>query len=374
MKQNRTGTTALSATNLIHTADLHLKEPANAGLEVLSFALQLARDSCACLIIAGDLFDTEHDANALRSAVRQVFDRFPDVPVFLIPGNHDENCYLPSHNWGASVNILSRQPFSIVDYKDTQIVAVPFVTGLNLRAALENYKPPEPPSIAVAHGTFFGKDHYPFYKDVKRTEDKYFPIYESDIRDLKCAYIALGHFHSGFIPFDLGAQKVCYPGSPVCLSEGELGPRYLARISLNSVSHSASCEPVEVPVGEYNIVRTFLLFAGQEDRALSELTAFTAAARNPRVRIIANLQGYTQIPESELTEKINSLKRKFEKDFASLSIRDKTTSYHNLITEHPLVRAFVKDLRRQENITDNIRARALELALKAFDKAKRRKK
>jgi DNA repair exonuclease SbcCD nuclease subunit len=364
----------LSATNFIHTADLHLKEPAEAGLEVLAFALQLARQSCACLIIAGDLFDSEHDANALRSAVRQVFDRFPDIPVFLIPGNHDENCYLSSHNWGASVQALSRQPFSVVDYKDAQIVAFPFVTGLNLRTALENYEAPEPPAVAVVHGTFFGKDHYPFHKDVKRTEDKYFPIYESDIRDLKCAYIALGHFHSGFTPFNLGTQTVCYPGSPICLSEGELGPRYLARISLNTVSNSLTCEPVEIPVGEYNVVRTFALFAGGEERSFAELAAFAAAAKNPRARIVINLEGYIQIPESEISDRINSLKQKFEKEFASFSVRDKTVSYHHLIGEHPLVSRFVELLRRQENLTEDVRARALELGLKAFDKAKKRKR
>ncbi len=58
--------------------------------ETLRRALQIARDrQVDAFVIAGDLFeDNEIDDSIVRSAV-SVFATFTDVPVFILPGNHD---------------------------------------------------------------------------------------------------------------------------------------------------------------------------------------------------------------------------------------------------------------------------------------------
>ncbi len=59
-------------------------------LKTLRRSLGIAREKQVdAFIIAGDLFDDNHvEDSVVRSAV-QLFSEFPEVPVFILPGNHD---------------------------------------------------------------------------------------------------------------------------------------------------------------------------------------------------------------------------------------------------------------------------------------------
>src|SRR4051794_26005000 len=86
---------------ILHSADWQLGksftqfgtkagELRQARLETLRRALQTARDrQVNAFLIAGDLFeDNEIDDAVVRAAV-SLFGAFPEVPVFILPGNHD---------------------------------------------------------------------------------------------------------------------------------------------------------------------------------------------------------------------------------------------------------------------------------------------
>lgn len=61
-----------------------------ARLETLRRALGLARQHAAdAFLIAGDLFEDNQVADALVADVIELFRAHPDVPVFILPGNHD---------------------------------------------------------------------------------------------------------------------------------------------------------------------------------------------------------------------------------------------------------------------------------------------
>ena len=59
-------------------------------LVTLRAALNLARDRAAdAFLVAGDLFEDNQVADALVDETLGVFAAFPELPVYLLPGNHD---------------------------------------------------------------------------------------------------------------------------------------------------------------------------------------------------------------------------------------------------------------------------------------------
>ena len=74
---------------IIHTGDLHLIKEVDqrwgALVEVISQAKQ---ETAEVLIISGDLFDSDADAEALRIPLRAVFEE-AEFETLIIPGNHD---------------------------------------------------------------------------------------------------------------------------------------------------------------------------------------------------------------------------------------------------------------------------------------------
>ncbi len=59
-------------------------------LVTLRSALNLARDRAAdAFFVAGDLFEDNQVADALVDETLAVFAAFPEIPVYLLPGNHD---------------------------------------------------------------------------------------------------------------------------------------------------------------------------------------------------------------------------------------------------------------------------------------------
>jgi len=85
----------------IHAADLHLRAAdASEQLQALKIIVHLAAEHDAdFLLFAGDLFDSDHDADRLRPQVRQVLEVW-GRPVVLVPGNHDARSYGSTADYG----------------------------------------------------------------------------------------------------------------------------------------------------------------------------------------------------------------------------------------------------------------------------------
>ncbi|MFH1422728.1 MAG: hypothetical protein ABIH42_08475 [Planctomycetota bacterium] len=357
----------MSVTNFIHTADLRLKEPIEAGIEVLLFILQLTRETDACLLITGNLFDSKQAAESMRDAIWSVFDSLSEIPVLLIPGTRDENCY--SHkDWGSSVKVVSQKPFSIADYGGVKVVAVPYSSNSNIPSALKDYTAPEPPSVAMIHGTFLGEGNYHFYKCVKDNRENVIPIYKSDIEMLKCSYIAIGGVQTEFSRFNVGSQIVCYPGSPMSFPDKEVSSLSIVKVSVDLETNFFSCEPIDVIVGGHNIVKKFNMFAGQETKVFEALLLFVKSVANKQASININLEGHTILDWDTIDKKIEDIKHENESNFASFSINNNLRSYMLVFNENHIAKECIEKLNQKENIPDSIRARAVEITLKSFAK------
>ena len=94
--------------------------------------------------------------------------------------------------------------------------------------------------------------------------------------------------------------------------------------------------------------------------------------KRARAAIAITLKGNIHLLERDMNERLAALRTEYGGKYASLSLRNETSSYRSLIDMKPLVRDFMARLAAKEGLEEKTRARALELGLTAFDKAKGR--
>jgi len=113
---------------ILHTSDVHLVAEGDqrwdALVEVVSHAGQESADA---LVISGDLFDSDADAEALRIPLRTIFEKV-SFDTLIIPGNHDANSYAAGLYFGERVHILANTEWSknVFETEDSRFIGVPF--------------------------------------------------------------------------------------------------------------------------------------------------------------------------------------------------------------------------------------------------------
>lgn len=234
---------------LIHTADVHLGAPLGwlgerAGEQreqlrrTLSTVVDLALSERAdCLVVAGDLFDSQSPpASAVRFVLRE-FERLgaeSGAAVVILPGSHD---YLGP----ASVYSSYRKEFDVAG----QV----FVLGLDGRPSVDLERcglslrgaPPQSnrssahqlaglvpnPSyrfnVAVAHGSLTSAPVAP--------DDH--PIGSEELCAADWSYVALGHWHS-WRDVSQASTRAVYPGSPEVVAVDQTGSGHVAVVDLET--------------------------------------------------------------------------------------------------------------------------------------------
>jgi len=206
---------------VVHTADVHLGEPANVftGAAPDADALAFARvidtvleEEADALLIAGDLFDSNRVREpAVRFAEGQL--RRLRCPVVLIPGNHD--CYddgsvyrrFDLRGIGAHVHPLCAADGELRTFDELRLT----VWGKGLVEHAPANRPLDGiPSRGGEHW-FVGLAHGHFIED--RRELRSSLITPDEIAGSGLDYLALGHVHV-FRDVSQGAVRACYPGAP----------------------------------------------------------------------------------------------------------------------------------------------------------------
>jgi DNA repair exonuclease SbcCD nuclease subunit len=354
----------------IHTADLHLRESSDEPLQLLRWLMGKCSEHEAALLAAGDFFDSEEDAAQLRESVKEVFREAPDIPKFILPGNRDMNAFQEGIDYGPEVYALNSPPFRTGFHEEVEIVGFPFVSNSSLRAHLEEYRVPGKPLIALVHGTYFGRESESFFCDVRDRGEDYFPVYGSDLEDIDASYVAMGHYHAQHASFLHKGTVVCYPGTPIALTDKETGIRTVVAVTVDSVTGEVDIERLPVPLGIYNIRQDIEVFACAEEEALTLLEQSLTERADSRTSCTIRLRGNIHWLERDMNDRLAALRQKHTGRFAKLVLRNETVSYRSLIDERPLVRDFMARLAANEDLDEETRARALALGLRAFDKVK----
>lgn len=202
---------------IMHTADLHLQagEDKKYCFTVLDDLIVMAlAEKADILIIAGDLFDSFADFEALR---KEVVEKFAPLAVagceiVYIPGNHDAKGSAPDLGRFnlEPIKFCTVRPFTLLTLKGVELLCVPHAASYDdYRDWVVQPKREAVPRIAVVHAlnsTIYAGPDPEAEAKAGVLPDDFFVRFGID-------YGAMGHIHAGRC-CKLGGAVVCYPGSP----------------------------------------------------------------------------------------------------------------------------------------------------------------
>src|SRR5260370_6081726 len=234
---------------LLHTADWHVgrrfrsfpeeaqKKLSRARMDVIATFLDLARRNMVnAVICAGDLLSVPTPApyfwEGLATTLR---DRStPQVPVFLVPGNHDpltsESVWAPGHPFRAQlrpwVHVVDRDDFTYELAPDVVLYASPCRSKAGENDLAMALPPREPGDarirIGCVHGSTFDIDGY----------QTNFPICRDAGAHRGLDYLAIAATHSFRDVPESSSVPTVYPGAPEPTNFDEPGAGCVAVVAL----------------------------------------------------------------------------------------------------------------------------------------------
>ncbi|HUW31069.1 MAG TPA: DNA repair exonuclease [Planctomycetota bacterium] len=357
----------------VHCSDLHLGAPYSMlprqaadrrradQRETLGRIVDLAvgaPEKADLLLIAGDLFDSDHPSLRDVTFVRTQLERLgrEGVRVFMIPGNHDP--------WRER-NFWSRAAFPNVRLFTQPRFECEVLRGLRLNVCAiapdpSNYSKNQlaafdasvaaGPSILLHHGSWlnFGgesADCHPFSTD--------------DIRRLPFSYIALGHYHAS----RQVDSRSAYPGTPdaVGFSKNDLGPRYVMVGTLDGEGR------VDVHPHQINVV----------SHVMEEIdcTAESCQSLRQRVERLLERSAYVRIrltgrPATEVIAAAERLRDELSDMATFLAVESSFSNVADVPADNIYLKRFVEKVNaRMQNAPEDqqpLLSKALELGIRAF--------
>ena len=266
----------------------------------------LAHDEgCAFVVVAGDVFDSNHVS---REAVARAIDALSSftVPVFLLPGNHDP---LDASSIYRTTTWADRKPANVVVIDEATALAVPGAQGVVVVGApwLSKQRLGDP--VADAYGVAASADGvlrvvvgHGIVDQLSPDRDDPSLIGAAGIRDAlrdgAVHYVALGDRHSAteISGTDSGAW---YSGTPVSTNYGETDPNEVLLVELGD----GSCTVERRVVGAWIFETPDFDLNGEED--VQALEAWLdAVPSKPTTAVKLSLRGTLSLATSALLEDV----------------------------------------------------------------------
>jgi DNA repair exonuclease SbcCD nuclease subunit len=228
---------ALPTVRLLHTSDLHVGERAG-GVAIVGAVVDAAIERAAgAVLLVGDTFDHNRITTAVAQEVVDQLARLGDVPVVVLPGNHD--CLIPDSVWRrvevpTNVHVLTDSAGELLELDQLTLAlwGRPHADFGDLRP-LAGVPVPEGHRwhVALAHG------HLVLHPG---DEHRAYQITPEEIAACAHDYVALGHWD---VPHDMSAGGVCahYSGSG-----SRFGVCALATLRDDGVARRVDVERVEL--------------------------------------------------------------------------------------------------------------------------------
>uniref|UniRef100_A0A7V3VUT3 Calcineurin-like phosphoesterase domain-containing protein n=1 Tax=candidate division WOR-3 bacterium TaxID=2052148 RepID=A0A7V3VUT3_UNCW3 len=339
---------------ILHTADLHLTSKEPSRLKVLEWIIDKANASNVdCIIIAGDLFDSDTEATILRTEVRRIFQR-SSSRLLLLPGNHDVESYGINYDYGENVHKCTKRPFEQFIINDITFVAVPFQPTKFSECVIDLS---ENPDVFIAHGTLYDLSILP----VLNSEDiGYMPIYPPDLKN-HCRIALLGHIHSAYLELDYDKTKIIYPGAPISLNTKCRTPRKISLIEIDK--KKIVVNSIEVDIAQFWKEMSYFVFPGNEEKVLNqieqELNGFVGENILPSITV----QGFIAGNEGEFKKEIIEIKERYRKEFMEIALDCNEIQSWDRVLKNPFVRKFVE---RTQHLPDELRMKIFQLIFPHF--------
>lgn len=344
---------------ILHTADLHLKKGKKERLEILQWIIDTGNTHRVDhIIIAGDLFDSNADAAALRSDVRNIFER-SEVQIILLPGNHDAHAYKQEYDYGNNVHQATVIPFEILEIHGYRVAAIPFQER-SFSECTKNL--PEHIDVLIAHGTLYDPSF--IYSVIDDIETKYMPIFPKNIEN-RARYIALGHLHSRFHAVTYAKTTAVYPGSPIALDTKCTSVRACALVNISD--HDIQVEQLDIDMAPFWDEKNYFVFPGNEEHVIDNIRQYLLAADPQRIQPHISIKGYISKGDKEYKRVLDTIETHFMPMFKDF-LMDTSFESWDMLLQHRMVQRFIE---KTESLDDTVRMKLYEITFPILSKALR---
>ncbi len=353
---------------ILHTGDLHLVDEGDRRWEALVQVLALARqETVDVLVISGDLFDSDADADALRVPLRPLFNE-AEFDTLIIPGNHDRAAYGSGLYFGERVHVLAESDWSknIVDTGEARFIGIPFeeLEAQEFRRRLRELRDSidsNRANILLYHGELLDAS---FDRDEFGPESgRYMPSRLAFFEELGVDYVLAGHFHTNFDVWEIGENSFyVYPGSPVSITRREVGKRQVALIEPGK-------SPRSIPVDTHHFERVEITLHAFEGTDPLEVIKQRIRAADPAATVLLSVDGTITGEEDRLVEAIKAELAKLTAEHSEFDFRD-----IGRVVSHSVFALFEERLQAlQENgddaISERDAGRIREIVIQAISEA-----
>lgn len=335
---------------ILHTSDLHLSVESSERLDGLDYLLRLAeRRDVDVMTIAGDLFDSTEDAEALRPKLRE---KFSDRPyrILTIPGNHDYDAFEGDLYFGSDFRALLDDPFEEHQVGGVRIVGVPYSPTFSeeLRLSLSQRGPHDGPEVLLLHASL----EAPFEdRHAGDEETRYCPVTESGVDALGFDYVLAGHYHNVHEVRLASGGVFLYPGSPTSVARDETGPRKAFLVDTDE----ERVETIELATFHYDRLE-LTVRPGEEQETIDRLRDWAERRTGGQVEAEIVVDGHTGQAE-------DTFHRALEEAAGPIPLTDGVRSVQRVL-EHPLYQKFAEALAEQETddyLEEDARRRVLRV-------------
>ena len=352
---------------IIQTSDLHLSSKKPERIKALENIISTAIEQKADLmLISGDLFDSDEQADTLRPVLRNMLSSLP-FAIIAIPGNHDMGSYRSDLNFGNSIRIMTSKPFEITDHEDTRLISVPYSNQNfnDLVFDLKNKVDKSRINILMLHCTldipYLGEEEYG-----QEERQAYLPVNSRVLGDLGFDYIMSGHFHSRVVENHISEKTVfIYSGSPVSVTRKEQGMRRVTLLDTNKVKNKR-LSFLELDSFFYDTIE-LNFYPGKEDEVLKELGDRLDSFKDKDVYLEVNFGGFISVSEKDLGKDINRIIDDSGLKRDRLGISEEYRDIKSVL-EDPLYKAFRENLDNTGSYDQELKDRIDEMVIMQFSK------
>ena len=197
------------------TADIHLKEQNETPDRyrvIESIFNECISKEITTLLIAGDTFDKNFFQ---YQSFNKICEKFKDIKVIIIPGNHDTGI---KQEFFTSDNIEVINSVSLKTYDGVSFLLIPYISTKTMDEVLIEFISENKPDnwILVGHGDYITTN----WQANPYEPGTYMPLSSVVINRYNPLKVFLGHIHKAD-----NFGKVYYPGSPFPLDITETGKR-----------------------------------------------------------------------------------------------------------------------------------------------------
>lgn len=350
---------------ILHTSDIHLKEDSPERLDAFRKILSVATaEQVDLLVIAGDMFNSEEDADKLRNKLRNMLSG-NSFKVLIIPGNHDQFAFRGDVNYGSDVTAVLETPYQTLNFDDVRIVAIPYAEkrivdlATDLSASLQKEKT----NVLVVHCTL---DLLGMSSEGMGDEQdcKYMPVSCETLKLIGFDYVLAGHCHSSYKVYPIDSAKwFVYPGSPISITEKEQGKR-----SVNLLDTTSGLREISLDT-PYFLTLRIEVNPGKEKEALESLTLELQGHTKGFGIIDVEISGFIQMNENDFEKMIQDAVEPYQ-----IKKIDKTYNDISYILDDPLYKMYQEEILNSKELDDDIREEMESLMLEAFISLKARER